>query len=72
MPHNSPRNPGSLAPATPIPARSVSRRRATRGRILFLPRRFAAPSFWCGLLAAPIFVLLGCVALVAGVGALSA
>lgn len=35
---------------------------------LFLPRTVAAPSFWCGVLAAPIFLLLGTVALVAGVG----
>ena len=30
----------------------------------FLPRRIAAPSFWCGILAAPTFLVLGAVALV--------
>jgi hypothetical protein len=39
---------------------------------LFLPRTIAAPSFWCGVLAAPIFLVLGTIALVAGVGALNA
>lgn len=38
---------------------------------LFVPRRAAAPSFWCGLLAAPVFVVLGAVSLIAGAGALS-
>ena len=38
----------------------------------FLPERVAAPSFWCGILAAPIFVMLGAIALVAGMGALRA
>lgn len=37
---------------------------------LFLPRRTTSPSFWCGILAAPIFVVLGTVALVAGGSAL--
>lgn len=26
---------------------------------LFLPRRIAAPSFWCGILGAPVFLTLG-------------
>ena len=39
---------------------------------VFLPGKVAAPSFWCGILAAPIFLILGAVALVAGIGALSA
>ncbi len=34
------------------------------------PRRIAAPSFWCGILAAPVFLVLGAVSLVAGRGAL--
>ncbi|SFR88981.1 hypothetical protein SAMN04487846_0300 [Microbacterium sp. cf046] len=38
----------------------------------FLPQRIAAPSFWSGILAAPIFLLLGAIALVAGASALSA
>ena len=37
----------------------------------FLPQRIAAPSFWCGILAAPIFLLLGTISLVAGIGALN-
>ncbi|MCR2808239.1 MULTISPECIES: hypothetical protein [unclassified Microbacterium] len=37
---------------------------------LFLPRTSVAPSFWCGILAAPIFLILGTVALVAGIPAL--
>jgi hypothetical protein len=37
---------------------------------LFLPRQVAAPSFWCGILAAPVFLVLGTVSLVAGKGAL--
>ncbi|HWM17255.1 MAG TPA: hypothetical protein VNP97_11780, partial [Microbacterium sp.] len=37
-----------------------------------LPRKTVAPSFWCGVLAAPIFLILGAVALVAGAGALDA
>ena len=38
----------------------------------FLPQRIAAPSFWAGVLAAPIFLLLGTVCLVAGVNAFAA
>lgn len=38
---------------------------------IFLPRRGTSPSFWCGILAAPIFVVLGTIALVAGAGALN-
>ena len=38
---------------------------------LFLPRRIAAPSFWCGFLAGPLFLALGLVALVAGRSALA-
>ncbi|GAA2220976.1 hypothetical protein GCM10010413_10590 [Promicromonospora sukumoe] len=38
---------------------------------LFLPRQVAAPSFWCGILAAPVFLVLGAVSLVAGQGALA-
>ena len=37
---------------------------------LFLPRQVAAPSFWCGILASPVFLVLGTVSLVAGRGAL--
>lgn len=37
---------------------------------LFLPRSVAAPSFWCGILAGPIYLVLGAWALVAGLGAL--
>lgn len=37
---------------------------------LLLPSRPAAPSFWCGALSAPVFVVLGAVALVAGGSAL--
>ncbi|GAA3201009.1 hypothetical protein [Microbacterium terregens] len=37
---------------------------------VLLPHKTAAPSFWCGILAAPIFLILGTVALVAGNGAL--
>jgi hypothetical protein len=39
---------------------------------LFLPRDGIAPSFWCGILAAPIFLALGVVALVTGANALKA
>ena len=39
---------------------------------LFLPRDKAAPSFWCGILAAPVLIALGAVALSAGVSALAA
>lgn len=38
---------------------------------LFLPRRVAAPSFWCGILASPVFLALGTISLVAGRGALA-
>jgi len=34
-----------------------------------LPQRIAAPSFWSGILAAPIFLALGAVCLVTGAGA---
>lgn len=37
-----------------------------------LPRSFAAPSFWCGLLAAPVFLGLGLWCLLAGRSAMSA
>ena len=37
----------------------------------FLPQRIAAPSFWSGILAAPILLGLGTVCLAAGAGALS-
>lgn len=37
-----------------------------------LPQRIAAPSFWAGILAAPLFLLLGTICLVAGTGALGA
>lgn len=37
---------------------------------LFLPRQIAALSFWCGVLAAPVFLVLGTVSLVAGRSAL--
>ncbi|MFV0435251.1 MAG: DUF6609 family protein [Leucobacter sp.] len=30
---------------------------------LFLPRRVAAPSFWCGILAGPVYVVFGAIAL---------
>lgn len=33
---------------------------------LLLPRTVAAPSFWCGILAAPIFLVLGVIFLAAG------
>ena len=32
---------------------------------LLLPRRSAAPSFWCGILASPIFLAIGTTALIA-------
>ncbi|MDN3494994.1 hypothetical protein QL996_03560 [Planococcus sp. APC 4015] len=35
----------------------------------FLPRRVAAPSFWCGILGGPVFLAVGGVALVAGLSA---
>ncbi|GAB2849044.1 hypothetical protein GCM10027024_25830 [Microbacterium insulae] len=38
----------------------------------FLPQRTAAPSFWSGILAAPIFLALGLPCLIAGAGALGA
>lgn len=38
---------------------------------LFLPRQVAAPSFWCGIMAAPVFLVLGTVSLVTGQGALA-
>jgi hypothetical protein len=38
----------------------------------FLPRDFAAPSFWCGLIGAPIFLAIGAWCLVAGRSALTA
>ena len=38
----------------------------------FMPSRIAAPSFLCGILAAPILLILGTIALVAGAGALEA
>ncbi|MFJ3404099.1 hypothetical protein [Promicromonospora sp. NPDC090134] len=37
---------------------------------LFLPSRVAAPSFWCGILASPVFLVLGTISLVAGRSAL--
>ncbi|WP_127473677.1 hypothetical protein [Microbacterium sulfonylureivorans] len=37
----------------------------------FLPQRIAAPSFWAGILATPIFLALGAVCLIAGSGALA-
>jgi hypothetical protein len=37
---------------------------------LLLPRQVAAPSFWSGVLAAPVFLVLGTVSLVAGRAAL--
>ena len=37
---------------------------------LFLPRKVAAPSFWCAVLAAPVFLVFGVVVLVAGSRAL--
>lgn len=37
-----------------------------------LPRSVAAPSFWCGVLAAPIFLVIGAFSLVAALGALEA
>lgn len=36
---------------------------------LFLPSKVAAPSFWCGIVAGPIFVALGTAALIVGVAA---
>lgn len=38
---------------------------------LLLPTQAMAPSFWCGILAGPVFVVLGAVALTAGLGAIS-
>jgi hypothetical protein len=38
---------------------------------LFLPRKACAPSFWCGVLAGPVFVVLGAIALFAGRAALA-
>ena len=38
---------------------------------LVLPRSNASPSFWCGILAAPVFVVLGTISLVAGATALN-
>ena len=37
----------------------------------FLPQRLAAPSFWSGILAAPILLVLAAVCLAAGTGALA-
>lgn len=37
----------------------------------FLPREVAAPSFWCGLLGAPVFLAIGAWCLFAGRAALS-
>jgi hypothetical protein len=39
---------------------------------LRLPRAIAAPSFWCGILAGPVFIVLGVFSLVAGQSALAA
>lgn len=39
---------------------------------LVLPRQRVAPSFWCGVLSAPVFVVIGAVALAVGYEALSA
>jgi len=39
---------------------------------LFLPRRVAAPSFWTGVLGAPIFLAVGAISLIAALGALGA
>lgn len=36
----------------------------------FLPRRVAAPSFWCGILGGPVFLVIGAVSLLAGLAAL--
>jgi hypothetical protein len=36
----------------------------------FLPRRVAAPSFWCGVLGGPVFLAVGATTLVAGLGAI--
>lgn len=38
----------------------------------FLPRGLAAPSFWCGLLGAPVFLVIGLWCLVAGRSAMAA
>ena len=38
----------------------------------FLPRELAAPSFWCGILGAPVLLAIGLWCLLAGRGALSA
>jgi hypothetical protein len=37
-----------------------------------LPKRLAAPSFWCGILGTPVFLGLGTWCAVAGIGALAA
>lgn len=37
----------------------------------FVPTRAAARSFWCGVLAAPVFLIVGAICLVAGRAALS-
>jgi hypothetical protein len=39
---------------------------------LLLPREGNASSFWCGILSAPVFLVIGTIALVAGAGALAA
>jgi hypothetical protein len=38
----------------------------------FLPRELAAPSFWCGILGAPVLLAIGLWCLLAGRGALAA
>jgi hypothetical protein len=38
---------------------------------LFLPRRVAAPSFWCGILAGPVYVVFGAIALLTARAALA-
>lgn len=38
---------------------------------IFLPRKPAAPSFWCGILGAPIFLAVGTICYVAAAGALT-
>ncbi|MEQ6896328.1 hypothetical protein [Microbacterium sp. KR10-403] len=38
----------------------------------FLPREVAAPSFWCGVLGAPVFIAIGAWCFIAGRGALAA
>ena len=37
----------------------------------FLPREIAAPSFWCGILGAPVFLAIGAWCLIAGRAALA-